>query len=204
MSNNSNISLTAKNISSYATIGSAFLGGIVGYFIGKSVGPSEPESASEHDTESVSEVESSSMPSAVSSSSSIPIPGTSMGFEPASTGAIEAQQAVLQEQDQVFPNLSLASPAEPSNDAAMTKIGEVAPQALEDIDVPVVVEAPAEAVPAEVPLASLEPTVNPNLKPDGIQGGKMKNSRKRGRKSRSRNTRKQHGGQAAMIVPPSS
>jgi hypothetical protein len=196
MSNNSNISLTAKNISSYATIGSAFLGGIVGYFIGKSVGPSEPESISESesDTETVSVSESSSIPNPISSSSSIQIPGTSMGFEPASTGAIEAQQAVLQEQDQVFPNLSLASPAEPSNDAAMTKIGEVAPQA------PVVVEAEAPVV----PLASLEPTVNPNVKPDGIQGGKMKNSRKRGRKSRNRNTRKQHGGQAAMIVPPSS
>lgn len=174
--------------------------------LGKSVGPSEPESISESesDTEIVSVSESSSIPNPISSSSSIQIPGTSMGFEPASTGAIEAQQAVLQEQDQVFPNLSLASPAEPSNDAAMTKIGEVAPQALADIDAqeqaPVVVEAEAPVV----PLASLEPTVNPNVKPDGIQGGKMKNSRKRGRKPRSRNTRKQHGGQAAMIVPPSS
>jgi len=193
MSNNSNLSLTAKNISQYATIGSAFLGGLVGFFIGKSMGPSEPEveetvSSSESVPEPVSSEpvsSSESVPEPVSSepialsSSSIP-QGQTMGFVPVSTTAEEVQNAVLQEEpkvevevekEQVFPSL-----------------------------------APVEAA----PMASLEPTINPNVNPNptntpsGIQGGKMRSSRRKPRKPRQRASRK-YGGQAfGTIVPPTS
>lgn len=184
MSNNSNLSLTAKNISQYATIGSAFLGGLVGFFIGKSIGPSEPEveetvSSSESVPEPVSSSESVSSEPIALSSSSIP-QGQTMGFVPISTTAEKVQDAVLQEEpkveaevevkeDQVFPSL-----------------------------------APVQ----EVPMASLEPTINPinpnpTNTPSGIQGGKMRSSRRKPRKPRQRASRK-YGGQASMIVPPTS
>lgn len=188
MSNNSNLSLSAKNISQYATIGSAFLGGLVGFFIGKSIGPSEPES--ETVTETVSETESkpisvSSEPIALSSS---PV-GQTMGFVPVSPTADEAQEAVLQEpepvaetevkveEEQVFPLVKVEEEQE---------------------------EKPVELVaPASNPLASLEPTVNPNANPNGIQGGKMRSTRRKPRKPRQRASRK-YGGQAVPIVPPTS
>ena len=191
MSNNSNLSLSAKNISQYATIGSAFLGGLVGFFIGKSIGPSEPESESETISETISEKESkpiieSSEPIALSSS---PV-GQTMGFVPVSSTANEAQQAVLQEPEpvaepevkveekQVFPSLALAEEKEE--------------------------EKPVELVaPASNPLASLEPTINPNANPNGIQGGKMRSTRRKPRKPRQRASRK-YGGQAVPIVPPTS
>ncbi len=196
MSNNSNLSLSAKNISQYATIGSAFLGGLVGFFIGKSIGPSEPESESEPISETVSEKESksiieSSEPIALSSSPS-PV-GQTMGFVPVSTTAENAQEAVLQEpkpvaetevkveEEQVFPSLALAEEKE-----------EEKP-----------VELVAPVAPTAEPLASLEPTINPNPNPNGIEGGKMRSTRRKPRKPRQRASRK-YGGQAVPIVPPTS
>ena len=46
MSNNSNLSLSAKNISQYATIGSAFLEGLLAFLFGKGFGLIELKSES--------------------------------------------------------------------------------------------------------------------------------------------------------------
>lgn len=194
MSNNSNLSLSAKNISQYATIGSAFLGGLVGFFIGKSIGPSEPES--ETVTETVSEIESkpiseSSEPIALSSS---PV-GQTMGFVPVSPTANEAQEAVLQsskpevetevkvEEEQVFPLVS----AEAEEKQEEKPVELVEPTA-----------------PAGEPLASLEPTINSNANPNGIQGGKMRSTRRKPRKPRQRASRKYGGQSFGTVIPPTS
>ena len=197
MSNNSNLSLSAKNISQYATIGSAFLGGLVGFFIGKSIGPSEPESETETVTksETISEEESkpiieSSEPIALSSSS-LPA-GQTMGFVPISTDAKEAQQAVLAEPSITEPNVEVEPEVNVKKDQVFPSLASAEE------------EKPVELVaPTAEPLASLEPTINPNPNPNGIEGGKMRSTRRKPRKPRQRASRK-YGGQAVPIVPPTS
>ena len=202
MSNNSNLSLRAKNISQYATIGSAFLGGLVGFFIGKSIGPSEPESETETVTksETISEEESkpiieSSEPIALSSSS-LPA-GQTMGFVPISTDAKEAQQAVLAEPSITEPNVEVEPEVNVKKDQVFPSINLA-----EAEEKPVELAAPV--APTAEPLASLEPTINTNANPNQIQGGKMRSTRRKPRKPRQRSSRK-YGGQAfGAVIPPTS
>ena len=55
-------------------------------------------------------------------------------------------------------------------------------------------------------MASLEPTINskPNSNSNEIQGGKMRNTRRKARKHKQRSSRK-YGGQAfGTVIPPTS
>lgn len=181
MSNNSSTSLMAKNISSYATIGSAFLGGLVGFFIGKSMGPSEPEV--EEVEESVSsmplsnEVEESvsSSPLNVSSSSSLPL--------------VENEVKIESEEEQVFPKLSQV---ELPTSQQVVPVSETTKEVQQAVLNPLSPE----------PMALEEPKpLTPTPAPSGIQGGKTKT--RRSRKHHKRSSRKYIGGQAAtVIVPP--
>jgi hypothetical protein len=188
MSNNSSTSLMAKNISSYATIGSAFLGGLVGFFIGKSMGPSEPEV--EEVEESVSsmplsnEVEESvsSSPLNVSSSSSLPL--------------VENEVKIESEEEQVFPKLSQVEeqPLVLPTSQQVVPVSETTKEVQQAVLNPLSPE----------PMALEEPIpLTPTPAPSGIQGGKTKT--RRSRKHHKRSSRKYIGGQAAaVIIPPSS
>jgi hypothetical protein len=188
MSNNSSTSLMAKNISSYATIGSAFLGGLVGFFIGKSMGPSEPEVEEVEVEESVSsmplsnEVEESisSSPLNVSSSSSLPL--------------VENEVKIESEEEQVFPKLSqVEEPLVLPTSQQVVPVSETTKEVQQAVLNPLSPE----------PMALEEPKpLTPTPAPSGIQGGKTKT--RRSRKHHKRSSRKYIGGQAAaVIVPPS-
>jgi len=190
MSNNSSTSLMAKNISSYATIGSAFLGGLVGFFIGKSMGPSEPEV--EEVEESVSsmplsnEVEESvsSSPLNVSSSSSLPL--------------VENEVKIESEEEQVFPKLSqVEEPLVLPTSQQVVPVSETTKEVQQ-----AVLEAQNPLSPEPMGLEEPKP-LTPTPAPSGIQGGKTKT--RRSRKHHKRSSRKYIGGQAAtVIIPPST
>jgi hypothetical protein len=178
MSNNSSTSLMAKNISSYATIGSAFLGGLVGFFIGKSMGPSEPEveeSVSSMPLSNEVEESVSSSPLNVSSSSSLPL--------------VENEVKIESEEEQVFPKLS---EVELPTSQQVVPVSETTKEVQQAVLEPLSPEQMALEEP--IPLT-------PTPAPSGIQGGKTKT--RRSRKHHKRSSRKYIGGQAMSVIPPS-
>lgn len=195
MSNNSSTSLMAKNISSYATIGSAFLGGLVGFFIGKSMGPEEVE-VEEESVSSMSmplsnEVEESVSSSPLNvSSSSLPESEEDQVFPKLSQ--VEQQPLVLATSQQVVPV------SETSKDVQQAVLEAQNPLSSEPIALEAQNPLSSEPMGIEEPIP-----LTPTPAPSGIQGGKTKT--RRSRKHHKRSSRKYIGGQAvAVIVPPSS
>ncbi len=182
MSNNSSTSLMAKNISSYATIGSAFLGGLVGFFIGKSMGPDEEELVESSNL--VSPSPSPSEPSNLVSSS-----------EPLNNLPVEEEQPVVLEEEQVFPTLATSQQVIP--------VSETAKEAQQAVLNPVTIEQPiVNPLSEPTPLSGEPVPLSGEPVPSKIEGGKTKT--RRSRKHHKRSSRKYIGGQATMIVPPSS
>jgi hypothetical protein len=184
MSNNSSTSLMAKNISSYATIGSAFLGGLVGFFIGKSMGPDEEEQSTVEEASVVQEEPSSSSLNVLSSLDN----------------KEEPEVKIESEQEQVFPNLSQVE--EPlATSMQVVPVSETSKEAQQ-----VVLNPEPEVAPVITPIEPLisqekVTTPAPPPAPTGIQGGKTKT--RRSRKHHKRSSRKYIGGQPVPIVPPS-
>lgn len=190
MSNNSSTSLMTKNISSYATIGSAFLGGLIGFFIGKSIGPSEPE---------VEEIEElvSSMP--LSNEVEESVSSSPLNVSSSSLPLVENEVKIESEEEQVFPKLS-----EVEEPLVLPTSQQVVPVSQTTKEVQQAVLEEQNPLSPE-PMALEEPkplTPTPAPAPSGIQGGKTKT--RRSRKHHKRSSRKYIGGQAAtVIIPPS-
>ena len=183
MSNNSSTSLMAKNISSYATIGSAFLGGLVGFFIGKSMGPSEPE---------VEEVEESVSSMPLSNEVEESVSSSPLNVSSSSLPLVENEVKIESEEEQVFPKLSeVEEPLVLPTSQQVVPVSETTKEVQQAVLNPLSPE----------PMGLEEPKpLTPTPAPSGIQGGKTKT--RRSRKHHKRSSRKYIGGQAAVIIPP--